>query len=217
MNSKDYYKILEVTPAATALEIKRSYRRLALKYHPDKNWGNKLYEVKLQEINEAYRVLSNTQKRTDYNYSRTSTRNTQPRPTTPPPVTAQTILLQAKKLKSKTAAADPGRMNKEALFQQVKQLLAKANLELIKAANSEKMNAEFVECIISINRDVPYSNVRKIIFTLVRVAGANNDLLLKIQAFERRNKNAAIWDKYKMLVALIAAFLFCLLIYFISI
>ena len=54
MAHKDYYKILEVTSAATSVEIKKSYRRLALQYHPDKNFGNQLYEAKFKEIQEAY-------------------------------------------------------------------------------------------------------------------------------------------------------------------
>ncbi len=61
MTGKDYYKILEVSPGATPLAIKKAYRRLAIKYHPDKNAGNSIYEQKFKEINEAYRVLSDAQ------------------------------------------------------------------------------------------------------------------------------------------------------------
>lgn len=63
MQFKDYYKILEVSPKATPEEIKKSYRRLAMTYHPDRNPGNKEAEEKFKEINEAYDVLSNEEKR----------------------------------------------------------------------------------------------------------------------------------------------------------
>lgn len=63
MQYKDYYKILEVNPDATFEEIKKSYRRLALIYHPDRNQGNKDAEEHFKEINEAYDVLSDTEKR----------------------------------------------------------------------------------------------------------------------------------------------------------
>lgn len=66
MDFKDYYKVLGVDRKATADEIKQAYRKLALKYHPDKNPGDKLAEEKFKEINEANEVLSNTEKRQKY-------------------------------------------------------------------------------------------------------------------------------------------------------
>lgn len=66
MDYKDYYKILGIDKAATADEIKRAYRKLALKYHPDKNPGDKSSEERFKEINEAYEVLSNPSKRERY-------------------------------------------------------------------------------------------------------------------------------------------------------
>ncbi len=62
----DYYKILGVDRKATATEIKSVYRKLALKYHPDKNSGDKAAEAKFKEISEAYAVLSDSKKREQY-------------------------------------------------------------------------------------------------------------------------------------------------------
>ena len=66
MDYKDYYKILGIEKTASADEIKRAYRKLALKYHPDKNPGDKSSEERFKEINEAYEVLSNPSKRERY-------------------------------------------------------------------------------------------------------------------------------------------------------
>jgi curved DNA-binding protein len=66
MASTDYYQVLGLKKNATAAEIKRTYRKLAVKYHPDKNPGNKDAEEKFKEINEAYAVLSDPQKRAQY-------------------------------------------------------------------------------------------------------------------------------------------------------
>jgi len=66
MNFKDYYKILGVERNATLDQIKKAYRTLAMKYHPDKNQGDKSSEEKFKEIAEAYTVLSDPQKRKEY-------------------------------------------------------------------------------------------------------------------------------------------------------
>lgn len=62
----DYYQILEVEKTATGDEIKKSFRRLAMKYHPDRNPNDKEAEQKFKEINEAYEVLKDEQKRAAY-------------------------------------------------------------------------------------------------------------------------------------------------------
>jgi curved DNA-binding protein len=63
---KDYYKILGVDRNASEEEIKKSYRKLAMKYHPDRNKGDKKAEEKFKEISEAYAVLSDKEKRKQY-------------------------------------------------------------------------------------------------------------------------------------------------------
>jgi DnaJ-class molecular chaperone len=66
MASNDYYQILGVSKNATEAEIKKAYRKLALQYHPDRNKGDKTAEEKFKEVNKAYEVLSDTQKRQTY-------------------------------------------------------------------------------------------------------------------------------------------------------
>lgn len=66
MEYKDYYKVLGVNKNASQDEIKKAYRKLALKFHPDKNKGNKEAEEKFKEANEANEVLSDPEKRKKY-------------------------------------------------------------------------------------------------------------------------------------------------------
>lgn len=61
-----YYERLEVSPGASKLQIKKSYRKLAIRYHPDKNPGNNEALEKFKEISEAYKVLSDDQLRAKY-------------------------------------------------------------------------------------------------------------------------------------------------------
>lgn len=67
---KDYYKILEVPEDAADDVIKKSFRKLAKKYHPDTNGGNQQAAERFQEINEAYSVLGDEEKRKSYDESR---------------------------------------------------------------------------------------------------------------------------------------------------
>ncbi|KAA3635537.1 MAG: J domain-containing protein, partial [Bacteroidetes bacterium] len=66
MNYKDYYKILGVSKDADKAAIKKAYRKLAAKYHPDKNPGDKAAEEQFKAVNEAYQVLSDDEKRKKY-------------------------------------------------------------------------------------------------------------------------------------------------------
>jgi len=66
MDYKDYYKILGVSKDASQEEIKKAYRKLAVKHHPDKNPGDKRAEERFKELSEAYEVLRNPEKREKY-------------------------------------------------------------------------------------------------------------------------------------------------------
>lgn len=66
MVGKDYYKILDVSKGANDSEIKKAYRKLAMRYHPDRHKGEKKAEEKFKEISEAYAVLSDPKKRKQY-------------------------------------------------------------------------------------------------------------------------------------------------------
>lgn len=75
MATEDYYKILDISREATPDDIKKAYRKLALKYHPDKTKGDKEAEVKFKQINEAYQVLSDPTRRRQYDEYRSTDRS----------------------------------------------------------------------------------------------------------------------------------------------
>src|SRR6185369_1578072 len=66
MAKRDYYEVLEISKTASGEEIKKAYRKLAVKFHPDKNPGDKTAEERFKEVGEAYEALSDAQKRAAY-------------------------------------------------------------------------------------------------------------------------------------------------------
>ena len=66
MAKRDYYDVLGVNKEATPDQIKSAYRKLAVKYHPDKNKGDKASEDKFKEASEAYHILSNSERKQNY-------------------------------------------------------------------------------------------------------------------------------------------------------
>ena len=66
MAKRDYYEVLGVNKSASADQIKSAYRKLAVKHHPDKNKGDKTAEEKFKEASEAYHVLSNSERKQNY-------------------------------------------------------------------------------------------------------------------------------------------------------
>ena len=71
----NYYEILEITENADVSQIKKKYRKLAMKYHPDKNSGNEEAVKKFREITQAYEILGNEKKRKEYDYKRKNENN----------------------------------------------------------------------------------------------------------------------------------------------
>ena len=66
MSKQDYYSVLGVAKASSNQEIKKAYKKLAMKYHPDKNPGDAVSETKFKNAKEAYEILTDTDKRRKY-------------------------------------------------------------------------------------------------------------------------------------------------------
>lgn len=214
MSSKDYYRLLGVKSNATNDEIKKSYRRLALKYHPDKNPNDALAEATFKEIAEAYDILSNPKKREDYHYRRFYTYNYKYREE--PPITPQSILNDAMKLQALVAKANPFRVNRDALLFQLEQILSEDNLQLLQDENKPFVNGQIVEALLASCKPLHYMHVEIIVDNLLMLANGNAYLENKITYFLKEHRRSDKWRRYKIFAAVIAAILLCVAIFRLS-
>ncbi len=218
MVSKDYYKILELPPSASPVEIKSSYRRLAIKYHPDTNGDNEISHLKFKEIHEAYKVLSNEKERKIYHQNILKKRvNAAGRNTSIPSSTlildTAAILKQGQSLKNLVAQMDPERMDKQAIYLKTLNLFSVYNIAILKAEANGKINTQLILLTFDIAQYLPYKAIQKIAELLHAFPPPNDSLHRTIDKFVQKQKLNWLWSKYKLLFAFIIAALFCLLIY----
>jgi len=214
MSSKDYYQLLGVKSNASTEEIKKSYRRLALKYHPDKNPGDLLAEAVFKEIAEAYDVLSDAKKREDYHYKRFYTYNY--KYAAAQTATPQSILNDAIKLQKLIEKADPFRINRDALLFQLQQILSADNLSLLLEKKQAGINKAIVETILIVCKPLQYTYSEIIAEQLCILAVGNDNLEKKISEFLNNQRKKDTWRRYKVVAALLVAIILCLIIFLIS-
>ncbi len=145
----NYYKILDITSTASQEEIKRAYRVLAVKYHPDKNFGDKASEERFKEISESYIILSDTAKRNAYDYSIGYQKNYRSTMSGARVTTSATYLMLFKNIKNKVFNSG-GYVNEYALFKVIDDVLTDNTIEfLIKSDDACTNNLIIDEILVS--------------------------------------------------------------------
>ena len=233
MPLRDYYIVLNVQPQASQQEIKTAYRKLAFKYHPDRNDGNVHTEALFKEINEAYGVLSNEQKRDDYNRLRnaqaaTSYANTtSARRTTQSTqsqtqntyrqkqvVTGKSILYYSNHLRNVIEKSNPFAINADSLLNRIESILSESNLNVLLYENKRLINSQILYEILISSKPLPADYFYRLTPRLHRLAG--NDAIMRnaiIQATNQK-KQDNYWQKYKFWWVLFITLIICILIYF---
>ena len=146
---KDYYKILGVAPASSTDEIKKAYRLLAFRYHPDRNEGDIGSEELFKEIAESYTVLSNIVSRQDYDYLIANPHKSRKDFNPYAEKSSATFLIIFKDIKKRVFHAG-GYINKYALFKHIDQALSPENIEfLISSGDTITINLIIDEILIA--------------------------------------------------------------------
>ena len=209
---KDYYKILELPTTATLQEIKRSFRRLAQQYHPDKNNGSHMATAHFREIQEAYKVLSNPKKREAYHYQRWYVRSTG-KPFDSAPLTPAGILQECRLLQQYVASMNMFHIRFDAVSGHIRELLTPNAIGILHEYNDKQVNEAIIQSILKAALPLPKKFFLPIAALLLQLAG--DDAIAKgtIEEALLHKKQRHAWDNYKWVLMLVITALICWFMY----
>lgn len=219
----DFYKLLEVSDTATTEEIKKAYRKLALKFHPDRNPGNEKSELIFKQISHAYSILINPEKRENYNYSyrkfQQQNQNHQYKYSEKrreKEVTPKSILSIFHDLRKNISNVDKSRINTRNLFERIDQILSDDVINFLITCDDTETNQKIIEQVIFCSsllgvdrhplQDFIY--IDKITARLLNLAGSNEEIVRKIYAFKERQKNLNFFKEHKILIIFFGIIIF---------
>ena len=212
MRSENLYTTLGVETNASPEEIRKAYRRLAMKYHPDKNNGDAVSALRFKDIHHAYQILSDPHRRSAYNqkrwfYKHAVTRETQP-------LTPYHFFTKTNELKRFLDKLHPAEINKKGLSLYIKHLLSEPTLQMLKTAADATVNKEVIFHLLAATSFLSGLQTESIVLKLRRIADAET-----MPFIERRMKKIrlqVIWERYHFLMVLLIAILICVMAYLVS-
>ena len=216
MALKDYYELLEIPPGSAEPVIKKAFRKLAMRFHPDKNAGNPYAIHHFREIQEAYQVLSNPVTRHEYHLQRwhhPEMGNTSPYPYA---LTPAQLEQEARKLTQYVQDLDVFRMNHGALQNKMEQLLQDSHLAILLEKQEESINERLVAAVLQSCIPLPFPYLKDIPGKLVQIAGINNQLITTIHQMVTKKRKQYLWEKYRALLMISIALAICIAIYAIA-
>lgn len=194
----DYYKLLNIQPNATNEEIKKSYRELAIKYHPDKNPNNKEAEERFKIIVQAYSILIDPVKRIKYDNQRTNNPQNEAQNITP-----ELILNSIQGLKNKVIRLNKSNVNQYNLQNALLTVLSNKNIELLIKYNNKEINRKIILLCQECFRLLKFTSIKLINPKIVLLAGNDNKLKSSINNYFTYRKIIFYIDKYVGLVFII--------------
>ncbi|OQP43034.1 hypothetical protein A4H97_12875 [Niastella yeongjuensis] len=209
---KDYYKILELPTTATLQDIKRSFRRLAQQYHPDKNDGSHMAAAHFREIQEAYKTLSDPKKREAYHYQRWYVRSTG-KPFASAPLTPTHILQECRLLQQYVASMNLFHLRYDAVSLHIRELLSESAMGMLLEQNDVAVNQSIIQSVLTAIQPLPKKYFIPIANLLLKLAGDDVTTRSTIEQALTNKKQRHIWDKYKWVLMLVITALICWFIY----
>src|SRR3954469_468137 len=161
LHTKDYYKILELPPYATADDIKQSYRRLAMIYHPDKNQDDPYAVVQFNEIKEAYETLTHPRKKEQWLQLRWYDKSIGKKRTAIA-ITPVNIFKELLELERYVSGLDVNRMDKQGLFEYLREILSNDTIAQLAPFDEAALKSEIVSKVLKIIKPLSSQNIADI-------------------------------------------------------
>ena len=212
MQLKDYYSILEIAPSASQEEVKKAYRRLAQRYHPDKNNSDVYASAQFAEIKEAYEVLSNTNLKDQYLQQRWYARSLGKKKAQAP-ITPEYVLQQLLELDKYVRLLDVHRMDQEGLHHYLEDFLSEETIEKLNAFNQPAINEEIILIALNTTHPLSYKLIIELTARLRKLHVNNERVYEKVDRFEQARKTSDYWEKRKVWLILIFVAIICTIIF----
>jgi hypothetical protein len=208
---KDYYTILELTPAASLDDIKKAYRRLAHLYHPDKKGDDPYAIAQFSEIKEAYEVLTHPLKKAYYLQQRWYEHSTGKK-VRQEIITPVTVLKQMLELDKYVRTLDIHRMDKEGLYHHIVTILSKETIQKLNSFKEPDVSKEIVLIILNIAELLPLHFAKELTEHLKKLY-TDKTIEDKITHLVSHKQKADLWEKQKIWLVLAAVVLLTLIIF----
>lgn len=210
---KDYYMILGVSPQATPDEIRKSYRRLAMAYHPDKQGEDKVALAHFREIQEAYETLRDPAKKEAYLQERWYEKSMGRKLSESIPLTPANILKEVISLERYISIHDPFRMDQSVLMAQLQRILSDDAVDLLKNEAEQELLNNIGGLLLKCGKAFSLPEAEVLTSLLYRIYPDIHPFRGRCDRYLSGKKAEERWSKWKLPVLLLATMVLCLIIF----
>jgi len=210
---KDYYRILEVAPHATEMEIKKSFRRLAMLYHPDKHTEDNIAGAHYREIQEAYDTLIDPYKKEAYLQQRWYQKSIGKKMSWSTPLTSSMILRDALSLEKYISTLDPFRIDQEGLLQYIQQLISDEAIHILHIEQEREILSTISAIILKSAKGFSFLQAERLNKLLEKLFAEGTAERRACNEYLEAKRKQAIRDKWKIPLILMLTILLCIIIY----
>lgn len=216
MPVKDYYKILELLPNAGQDEVKRNFRKLAIRFHPDKTGGNKHKDAWYREIQEAYTVLSDPAKKAQYLQERWLLKSQGLPFYESIPLTPDFIEQRFRSKRQEVSHMDHFRMDDKRLQKELLLLASDEILDALSDNHDPLANILIVEHLLYCMEPLEYQYIAPLKPILLKIAKLQPDLQKKIHSWYQKRARQNWWDRKQGWIIAAITLTLCSLIAFLA-
>ena len=210
---KDYYKILELKPQASLQDIRKHFRRLAMRYHPDKHPEDKVALAHFREIQEAYEVLMDPLKREQYHQERWYARSVGKKMKGSAPPTTGTILQELLALEKHLSGQDPFRTDQLSAYHSLETLLSEDAMDILREEQDPELLPEILRLSLSCGTHLPYPQALALTEKIGGLYSPDSQAAAQISHYLALRKRAAWWERWKVPLLLLVTIALCILIF----